>query len=132
MSYLLDSNVIISWLDGDSAIRANVRSLVPSGVYLSAISVVEVEHGLLKKPDNIRREFERLLDFAPIIEVDRVIAARCAAIRLHIESIGIKFRLLPIDLLIASTALVHGLTVVTADLEHFRDVPGLDLLPSAH
>lgn len=131
MSYLLDSNVIISWLDGDFEIRAKVRSLVPLGVFISAISVVEVEHGLLKKQASTRSEFERLLEFVPIIDVDRTIAARCAAIRLHIESIGNKFRHRPLDLLIASTAIVHSLTLVTADLAHVRDVPGLHLLPSS-
>ena len=32
------------------------------------------------------------------------------------------------DLWIAATALAHGMTVVTADVEHYRRVPGLDVV----
>ena len=103
-------------------------ALLPSGAYLSVIALVEVRHGLARKSAEVHARFDQMLRFAPVLAIDRAIAERCAAIRIHISDIGHQVRSRPLDLLIAATAIEYGLTVVTNNRPDYRDVPGLLLL----
>jgi tRNA(fMet)-specific endonuclease VapC len=58
--------------------------------------------------------------------VDAPVAEKFGEIRAHEIASG---RLTPdLDLLIASTALVHGLTLVTHNVQDFANVPGLQVV----
>jgi len=123
--FLLDTNVISELRRPDKADRnvvvwANVQPL--SGFFMSAISILEIELGALRVArkdaaqgailrswidDQILARFEER-----ILPIDTVVAQRCA--RLHVPDPRAER-----DALIAATALVHGLTVVTRDVADF-------------
>jgi toxin FitB len=134
--YLLDTNVV-SELRKAKAGKANRHVVawagsVPTGsLYLSAITVLELEMGVLQIERRDRaqgRLIRSWLDeqvmpaFAGrILAVDAPIALRCA--QLHAPN-----RLAERDALIAATALVHGMTVVTRNVADFSaaNVPLID------
>jgi predicted nucleic acid-binding protein len=123
--FLLDTNVISELRRPDKADRkvaawANARPA--ASFFLSAISILEIELGALliarKDPaqgahlrawidHQILARFERR-----ILAVDTAVAQRCA--RLHVPDPRAER-----CALIAATALVHGLTVVTRNVADF-------------
>ncbi len=127
MSYLLDTNVV-SELRKARIHRANpnvvawARGVQTTSMFLSAISVLEIETGVLlaQRRDPLQGAALRswldmsvLSTFARrILPVDTEVALRCA--RLHVPD-----RRADRDALIAATALVHGMTVVTRNVSDF-------------
>jgi toxin FitB len=128
--YVLDTNVVSELRKAKSG-RADKRvvawaSRVPAGsLYLSAITVLELEMGVLRieRRDGaqgllLRRWLDEqvLPAFAGrVLSVDAEVARRCA--RLQVPD-----RMSERDALIAATALAHGMTVVTRN--------GADFAPS--
>lgn len=128
MSYLLDTNVISELRKiGDGKADANVVAWIgaeeTASFFISAITILELERGVLRVQrrdaaqgarlrawldNHIRPEFS-----GRILPVDDEIATRCA--HLHIPD-----RRNEADALIAATALVHGLTVVTHNVRDFE------------
>ena len=134
--FLLDTDVVSELRkigDGkaDEGVASWAAAHEASAFYLSAITVLELEVGilLLERRDanqgaRLRSWFERqvLPEFASrILPVDTAVAIRCA--RLHVPDPRSER-----DALIAATAHVHGLTVVTRNRRHFEptDVSILD------
>jgi toxin FitB len=123
--FLLDTNVISELRRPDKADRnvtawANKRPV--TGFFMSAISILEIELGALRIArkdtaqgavlrswidDQVLSRFE-----GRILPIDAAVAQRCA--RLHVPDPRAER-----DALIAATALVHGLTVVTRDVADF-------------
>jgi predicted nucleic acid-binding protein len=133
MMFLLDTNVISELRKahpagkGSSRLDANVRnwieSVPASDLFLSAITILELELGflLLERLDPrqgaLLRTWVRNLVLPSfsgrILAVDVAVAQRCAM--LHVPD-PMEDR----DSLIAATALVHGMTVVTRNVSHFQ------------
>jgi len=128
MMYLLDTNVVselrkTNTNKADRAVTAWARSIAAESMFLSAISVLELERGtlLMERRDPaqgamLRSWMENLVmpSFAGrILPVDTPVALRCAA--LHVPDPK-SYR----DALIAATALVHGMTVVTRNVSDFE------------
>jgi hypothetical protein len=135
--YLLDTNVV-SELRKVHIGKANGRvaawawSVPVVTQYLSAITVLELEAGVLRMErkdapqgrtlrawmdDSVLRDFT-----GRILEIDIPIALRCA--RLHVPDPRPER-----DAMIAATALVHGMTVVTRNVEDFRTTGALVFNP---
>src|SRR5258706_5227005 len=126
MAYQLDTDWIISFLNGRPDAVEVVRKLADEGISLSVISAGEVIEGLHRTPDPVRRirQFE---DFAANLEViapGMDVARQYGVLRSRLRAAG-----QPIpdnDLWIAATAVTFGLTLVSRD-QHFSRVPGLAL-----
>mgnify|MGYP002724323652 FL=1 len=127
MSYLLDTNIISELRKPQRRANAGVRSWVSSraaaDLYLSAITILEIEVGIgrLSRRDPVQAKRLRawldddVLDaFAGrILPVDLPVARRCA--RMHVPDPRPER-----DALIAATASVRGLTVVTRNVKDFE------------
>ncbi len=133
MMYLVDTNVVSESRKTtrgktrsstiDEHVSAWFGSVFASSLYLSAISVLELEIGclLLERRDHLQGAVLRtwidnqvLPSFAGrVLPVDTSVALRAAA--LHVPD-----RCSDRDALIAATALVHGMTVVTRNVSHFE------------
>ena len=131
--FLLDTNVISELRRPEKANRHVVEwaSTVPAAsFFLSVISILEIEIGTLQlaRKDPARGALlrtwidEQILPFfeGRILPVDTDVAQRCA--RLHIPDPRAER-----DALIAATAMVHSLTVVTRNSADF-EVTGVALL----
>jgi predicted nucleic acid-binding protein len=140
MMYLLDTNVVSEMRKAlpapsrsskiDRHVQSWVGSVSASELYLSVITVLELELGLLllERRDPAQGALLRpwvrgrvLESFAGrILAVDLAIAQRCAS--LHVPD-PLEDR----DSLIAATALVYGMTIVTRNVAHF-DRTGVAIL----
>ena len=125
--YLLDTNVISELREprsrpADRRVHRWARSVPPNALYLSVVSVLELELGMLQidRRDPIQGEILRVWIERKIIPrfagrvlaIDLEIARRCAA--LHVPNPRSER-----DAYIAATALIHGMTVVTRNTADF-------------
>jgi Predicted nucleic acid-binding protein, contains PIN domain len=128
LKFLLDTNVVSELRKvGDGKADPNVTAWVSAqdsrDLYISAITILELERGILSLQRRDIEQGARLRawmdsrvrpEFAQrIIAIDEAIATRCA--HLHIPD-----RRNEADALIAATAVVHGLVVVTRNIQDFQ------------
>lgn len=128
MTFVLDTNVVSELrktLPGraDAKVMAWIRSVDASELYVSAITLMELEIGTLsiERRDAVQGARLRMwLEQHVVPEfnhrtlpIDAIVARRCAS--LHVPD-----RRSDRDALIAATALVHGMTVVTRNVDDFR------------
>jgi predicted nucleic acid-binding protein len=126
--YLLDTNVVselrkVDTAKADRRVKAWSKNTPAASMFLSAISALELERGtlLIERRDAIQgamlRSWLEKIVFpgfaARILPIDTPVALRCAA--LHVPNPR-SYR----DVLIAATAMVHGLTVVTRNVSDFE------------
>ena len=125
--YLLDTNVVSELRKAKTAkVDANVRiwaeCVSALSLFLSAITILELETGILlieRRDSSQGAALRSWLDLqvlpafsGRILAVDTVVALRCA--RLHVPDPRSDR-----DALIAATALVHGLIIVTRNVADF-------------
>lgn len=133
--YLLDTNVISELRKAgnnraDARVMAWLSGIDASACFISALTLMELEIGILRvqQRDAHQGALLRLwLDSrvmpefdGRVLAIDGMVALRCA--RLHVPDPRAER-----DALIAATALVHGMTVVTRNTADFR-VTGVPLL----
>lgn len=126
--FLLDTNVVSELRKAaagrpDANVAAWALSVPALELYVSAITVLELELGvlLLERRDRLQAAVlrtwlhDRVLPAfsGRVLPVDVVVALRCAS--LHVPDPQADR-----DCLIAATALVHGMTVVTRNVADFR------------
>ncbi|MCP9266866.1 type II toxin-antitoxin system VapC family toxin [Xenorhabdus sp. XENO-1] len=126
--YVLDTNVVselrkIRAGKADPNVAAWVENIDATDFFVSAITIMELELGvlLIERKDATQGAMLRawleqhvLPEFSErTLPVDTAVAQRCA--RLHVPD-----RCSERDALIAATALVHGMTVVTRNVADFQ------------
>ena len=130
MHFLLDSDVTIDYEAGVPSTRTMVEPLLADGVAISVITFMEVYQGLLRLPDPTLATMglRQFLEGVDVIPVTQEIAERCAMIRAELQRRGKTVRSRALDLLIAATAIEHGLILVTRNVADYGDVPGLQVV----
>ena len=128
MMFVLDTNVVselrkVQIGKADANVAAWAQSVDAADLFVSAITIMELELGVLsiERKDTTQGAMLRswleqhvLPEFsARTLPVDTAVAQRCA--RLHVPD-----RRGERDALIAATALVHGMTVVTRNVADFN------------
>ncbi|WP_428491179.1 type II toxin-antitoxin system VapC family toxin [Rhodopila sp.] len=128
--YVLDTNVVSELRkarDGkaDRNVTVWAKGILPSALFLSAISILELERGILliERRDQAQGAVlrawmdHRVLPVfdGRVLPVDTAVAKRCAG--LHVAAPRSER-----DALIAATALVHGMTVVTRNVADFEGI----------
>jgi predicted nucleic acid-binding protein len=126
--YLLDTNVVSELRKGktgkaDRNVSAWAKSVSVPTLFLSAISILELEIGILLIERRDRSQGVLLRSWMEdyvlptfngrIFSIDATVAQRCAA--LHVPT-PCPDR----DALIAATAIIHGMTVVTRNVSDFE------------
>lgn len=124
--FILDTNVVSELRKGKKAHRSVkiwAQALPSASFYLSVVSILELEIGilLLERRDRQQGGILRawmdghvLPSFSGrILPIDTVVAQRCAV--LHVPNPRSDR-----DALIAATALVHGMTIVSRNVSHFQ------------
>jgi toxin FitB len=134
--FVLDTNVVSELRKvrsgrANSGVAAWAEQVPSAELFISAITIHELEHGvlLMERSDPAQGAVLRgWLDQSVaaafksrVLPVDERVARRAAG--LHVPDPA-PFR----DALIGATALVHDMTVVTRDLKDFQHFDGLDVI----
>lgn len=124
---LLDTNVVSELRKvrsgrADAQVTAWAQTVDAASLFVSAISIMELEMGVLQIERRDSHQGARLRQWfdgqvlpeftGRILPVDSTVALRCA--RLHVPDPRSER-----DALIAATALVHGMTVATRNVADF-------------
>jgi tRNA(fMet)-specific endonuclease VapC len=133
MPYLIDTNWLIDHLDDKPAARQLLLRLANDGIAISIISYMELFQGVVESPDPeaAQRKLASLLAAIPILPFTQEVAETCARIRARLKERGRRIRPRALDLQIAATAIVNGLTLVTQNTDDYDDIPDLDLYRSS-
>jgi tRNA(fMet)-specific endonuclease VapC len=132
MGVILDSSAVIAGeRKGQAAaeVLSGIRTaLGAQPIALSTVSVIELEHGIWRAKDAAQAErrqkfLDDLFAAVPAYPLTFEIARRAARIDGESRRKGI---LIPLqDLVIGATALEFDYAVATANVRHFRMIPGL-------
>ena len=117
MKYLLDSSIIIKLTTGQGELlRQRASECLVGEMVTSAVAIAEVLYGSAKQKPPPLEQLEAFMSLVKVFDFD-LAAARVYA--------TLPFKRASFDRLIAAHALSLGLAVVTSNVKHFADVPGL-------
>jgi tRNA(fMet)-specific endonuclease VapC len=124
MSFLLDTDTCSAY------IKANPRVLnrfvqYSGGLHVAAVTVGELYVWALRRraPAHRLQQVQDLLQQVVVLDVNLPVAQKYGEVQAALLDAGTRAP--EMDLLIAVTALVHGLTLVTHNTRHYTNVPGL-------
>lgn len=126
--FALDTNAVIHFFRKKGKVAERLLATPPAEIAIPAISAYEVETGIAKSGNPIkrRRQWRILLDRIVILPFDHSAATHSAKVRAKLEATGQPIG--PLDTLIAGTVLAHNATLVSHNLREFSRVPGLAVI----
>ncbi|HEY0629909.1 MAG TPA: type II toxin-antitoxin system VapC family toxin [Sphingomicrobium sp.] len=117
--YLLDANCCIYLIEKLSpALRAKAERCAPGELATSAIAYAEVARGTDWKNEEAASLVNDFFEAVSVLPFDQAAGHAYAALPF------VRHRF---DRLIAAHALAQGLTLVTANVRDYRDIPALDV-----
>ena len=128
MRYLLDTNVCVRYLNGDSlAIRRKLQTIDLADIAICSIVKLELFYGAMRSnnPNETWARTRRFIEVFVSLPFDDIAALIAGRIRAQLANLGT-----PIgsnDLLIAAIAIAHNLTLVTHNTNEFNRVEGLQI-----
>lgn len=126
LEYLLDTNVLSETRKkkADAGVIAFLQAAEASTLYISVLTLGELRKGVAKKKREDAEMAKRLADWVDGLEysfADRILGIDAATARLWGDWSSERPRPV-VDTLLAATAVLHGLTLVTRNV---RDVRGI-------
>jgi tRNA(fMet)-specific endonuclease VapC len=128
MNYLLDTCVISDFFKKIPSVVDHFQKLTPDQLYISSITVMEIEYGLLlhaERERKIRPLWEDVMRALHVIPFSHLCAAASATLRARTKRLGISIG--PYDILIAGTAMAHNMCVVTSNLREFMRISDISV-----
>ncbi len=128
LSYLIDTDWIIHYLNGHREIIGKLKSLRNEGLAISVISLAELYEGVYysTNPESNERALNDFLSAVSLLAVEeeicKVLGRERGRLRQKKKMIG------DFDLLIASTCLHHNLTLLTNNRKHYEMIERLNIL----
>ena len=127
MPVLIDTDVIIRGERGLFDLPSWLETQADDGPSIAAITVAELWHGVERATaaHRNRREayLEMIMEALPVLPYTDTTALEHARVWAELESSGKMIGYY--DLIVASTALEHGSTLITLNKRHFAHVNGL-------
>jgi tRNA(fMet)-specific endonuclease VapC len=126
--FALDSNSVIYFFKGKGRVTENLLRTPPRDIALPAVVLYELESGIARftSPEHRRALLGELVSLLTILPFGSAEARAAARVRSGLERQGLPIG--PLDTLIAGTAMAHGLTLVTHNVEEFGRVEGLAIV----
>jgi tRNA(fMet)-specific endonuclease VapC len=119
MRYLLDSSILIAiGLATDDAARRRLAQLDEGDAVTSVIAYAEVLYGSRRGKPPAMAHLAKIIEEVAVLPFDQAAASVYA---------GLFFKRASYDRLIAAHAIALGLTVATANVADFADIPGLSV-----
>ena len=126
--YALDSNTVIYLFKGLGRVPLNFLRTPPREISIPSVVLHELETGIAKSrsPERTRVPLDELMSRATVLPFGLAEARVSARVRAALEKQGRPIG--PLDTLIAGTALSHGATLVTHNVQEFGRVEGLAIV----
>lgn len=126
--YLLDTDWIVDVLHGQAAATDTLLQLVPQGLAVSLISYGELDEGAYfsRDPQAALAALQTFLAGKELLPLTPAIMERFALVRGRLTR-KLRQQIGDMDLLIAATALHHGLSLLTRNLKDFQHIPDLEI-----
>ena len=124
--FLLDTDFCIDWLRRKDYARKALSSTLPSDVAVSAVTVGDLMMGAYcaQLPETEARKVNAFLKPIQVLPYGKAEALHCAGVSARLRQQGQLIG--TADTMIAATAGLHGLTVITKNLKHFGKIEGLE------
>ncbi|MDB5366417.1 MAG: VapC toxin family domain ribonuclease [Rhodospirillales bacterium] len=127
MSFLLDTNTISDLFRERAPVIAWARGVDPHRMWLSVLTIGELRRWVLTRPDPVRKEIlDRWLSGVSIAYADRILPIDAVVAETWASMTAQRPRAV-VNALLAATARVHGLAVVTRNVADFAEF-GIDLI----
>jgi len=127
MKYLLDTDICIYYLNKNEAVISAVEKVTQEELAISLITLAELQFGAYNS-NQVERNLKRVSFFENSVHVlglDSEITIEYARLKAELRKAGTPID--DFDLLIAATALINGLTLVTNNVRHFEKLGRLVL-----
>jgi tRNA(fMet)-specific endonuclease VapC len=121
---LLDTNVVVAFLNGDKSVLKRIRDEIDR-IALSTLAVAELDYGA-KISQKAKENLEKLYQFVDIVQVipfDIECAKTFGTIKSKLRRLGKPTG--EVDALIAATAMANDAILVTVNKKHFENIEGL-------
>ncbi len=124
MNFLVDTNICSAYIKGHPAVWSKFVQY-SAGIAISVVSAGELWAWASRKQSSqsSRKAITEFIETVDVLEVDLTVALRFGMLRGELLDSGITIPNL--DRLIAATALVGDLTLVTHNVADFQAVPNL-------
>ncbi len=119
MPYLVDTDLVIDHLEHITEANQLLDRLALEGIAISIITYMEAYQGVIRSP-NPQEAWTKFLAFrrgVPVLPFSLTVAKRCAALREHLKQEQKRVKSRALDLINASIALEHDLTLLTRNVE---------------
>ena len=125
--YLLDTDIVIYSLKGNSTVKKNLECNLHVALKISIVTLMELYYGAYKsqKVASNLGKIKRIEDAIEIISLGRDSAEIFAMLKAELEKAGNPLD--DFDLILAACALSHDLILVTNNVKHFKRIQGLKL-----
>jgi tRNA(fMet)-specific endonuclease VapC len=127
MSYLIDTDIIIYSIKGNSVVQKRFLQHEHIPKAISVITYGELLFGA-KKSKNVEKNLAvvyRIKELFPLIVIDKAVIETFSDIKAALQKAGSPVD--DMDLLIAAAALTMNYTLVTSNERHFRKIKGLKI-----
>lgn len=125
--YLLDTDTIIFSLKGHAAVEKNLQGHIHDPIKISVVTLMELYYGAYKsqRVESNLAKIKTLENALEIIPLGKESAEIFGIYKSKLETVGTALD--DFDLVLASCALAHNLTLVTNNIRHFERIEGLKL-----
>jgi len=123
-SFLIDTDWVIDHFNRVGAVTQRLQELQKQGLALSIVSVAELWEGVhfSHSPERSQAMLEEFLSGVVVLGIDEEICRRFGQLRGSLRRQGKIVG--DFDLLIASSAMRHDLTLLTNNRRHFENIEG--------
>ena len=123
--YLIDTDIIIYSLKGVPSVVEAFRERRDKPMAISVVTYGELVYGAQKSasPHENMAKVRRIAEIFPVVEVSRGVMDTFGSLKAALEKSGEPLD--DFDIMIASTAMMLGYTLVTNNTRHFSRITGL-------
>ena len=127
MKYLLDTDTIIYFLNMNSSVKGRIEIEKTKNISISIITLFELYFGAYNShriKENIHT-INRLRNVIHVFQINESILNSFGKTKTSLKKAGELIG--DFDLVIATTALAHNLTLITNNISHFQRIPSLKI-----
>jgi tRNA(fMet)-specific endonuclease VapC len=122
---LCDTNILIEFYKANPAVIQTIKHIGPANIAVSVITKAELFYGARDKQELAR--IERNLSSCHCIGLNDPISALFLELMVNYS---LSHKVTIPDMLIAATAIRHGLDLYTLNTKDFKFIPGLKVYPN--